>query len=234
MKLTPILLFFLFFFLGCNTKENMKGNSLSTNIKDVQIVKDTITITDSIISKECLYQNLSKTNDFKLVYYEKYSGSEISNRYWDVIVYDKGKRKIDSIRQNLNIFSSSFVNFDDAKSYLTGVNTKRKVVDNYNGGFVVADFNFDSKNDFAIINDIGGTGGPFYSFYIQKDNSKFELNKFLQDSVIYFPSKIDKTKRMLITNVHEGACFIGEYKYKFEKGEWKEISKKLIDICKEQ
>lgn len=234
MKLTAILLFFLLFFFGCTTKEKTKNNLSSISKKTIQIEKDTIIVTDSIIIKERLYENLSKTNNFKLVYYEKYTGSEISNHYWDVIIYDKEKKKIDSIRQNLNIFSSSFVNFDDAKSYLTGVNTKKKVVDNYNGDFVVADFNFDSKNDFAIINDIGGTGGPFYSFYIQNNNSKFELNKFLQDSVTYFPSKIDKNKKMLITYVHAGACFLGEHKYKLEKGEWKEISKKLIDICKEQ
>lgn len=234
MKLTAILLFFSLFFLGCTTKEKTKNNPSSISKKTIQIERDTIIVTDSIIIKERLYENLSKTNDFKLVYYGKYSGSEISNHYWDVIIYDKGKRKIDSIRQDLNILTSSFVNFDNAKSYLTGVNTKKKVVDNYNGDFVVADFNFDSKNDFAIINDMGGTGGPFYSFYIQNDNSKFELNKFLQDSVTYFPSKIDKNKRMLITYVHAGVCFIGEHKYKLEKGEWKEISKKLIDICKEK
>jgi hypothetical protein len=149
----------------------------------------------------------------------------------NVFVKDKKTREcIDTLSiSSLFYLSDTFANCDSVMSFTTGFNSKRKVVDNYFGDLVVADLNFDKKDDIAIMNDYGGNGGPFYSYFIQGNFKKFSLDKFLTDSMTYFPYGIDKQKRRLTTYVHAGVCCTGEDVYQFDKltGKWKHIIHKL-------
>lgn len=127
-------------------------------------------------------------------------------------------------------FGDIFLNCESMTSYSTKYNSSREIVDNYFGDIVVADLNFDNKDDIAIINDNMGNGGPLYSYFIQTTNNKFTLDKFLTDSVTYFPKKIDKAKRRLITYVRAGAYSVGEHVYHLDKtnNEWKQTSHKYL------
>lgn len=129
-----------------------------------------------------------------------------------------------------------FKNCNEVLSYSTGLNINKEIVDNYYGDVVVADFNFDHKEDLAIINDSGGNGGPLYSFFLQDADQKFKLNTFLRDSMAFFPSTIDPQKRTLTTYAHAGNCWLGEHIFVFNEktGKWKTKSKRLIDICDEE
>lgn len=119
-------------------------------------------------------------------------------------------------------------------SYSTKFKTDREIVDNYFGDIVVADLNFDGIDDIAVINEIGGNGGPLYRYYIQTSDRKFVLNNFLTDSVTFFPTKIDKVKKRLITYVHAGACCVSKNVYQFSKASntWKQTAHKILGEAK--
>jgi hypothetical protein len=51
------------------------------------------------------------------------------------------------------------------RSYETGKNAHKAVVDNDYGDLVVADINFDGLADVVLKTDGGGNGGPYYTFY---------------------------------------------------------------------
>jgi hypothetical protein len=131
---------------------------------------------------------------------------------------------------SLFYFDDTFANCDSVMSFTTKYNSTRQAVDNYFGDIVVADLNFDNKDDIAIINDYGGNGGTFYSYFMQGKDKKFTLDSFLTDSVTYFPSVIDKTKQRITTYVHAGACCVGEQIYKYDKSkkEWRLIKHRIL------
>ncbi|WP_309640142.1 XAC2610-related protein [Flavobacterium sp.] len=230
MKTIALIFTLLFILISC---KNDDKNSAQKIIRIIE--KDTIRVIDSTIIKERKYDNLSQSFDFKLTYYEKYVGKNVTKHYWDIIIYNKQGKKIDSIRQNVNLFYSSLVNLDNVRSYRTGINIDKEAVDNYYGDFIVADFNFDHKDDFTIINDLGGNGGTFYSYYIQESNRKFNLNKFLTDSIVYFPAKINSKNKTLVTYIHAGVCGLGEHIYKLDHKSniWTEKRHRIINVCKE-
>jgi len=93
---------------------------------------------------------------------------------------------------------------------------------------IIVDFNFDGKDDIAIINDSGGNGGPLYNFYIQNQKGLFSLNKFLTEQMSFFPAYINKKEKTLTTFVHAGVNRIAKTIYKFNVADqtWKQI--KLI------
>jgi len=244
-----------FLFFGCTDRKS-KNNSADKNQdslvnfsnKDTVFNKDSIVVKnqdsltyfsikdgDSIVVKKRFYGHLSYTNNFKLIFYEHSRNQETIIHYWTILIYDKKMNLLDSVVQPIYLFFSDFVNFDESRSYITGVNKNKAVCDNYYGNFIVADFNFDLKNDFAIMNDMGGNGGTFYSYYIQQADNKFVLDKFLTDSMTYFPTKFIKKDKILVTYAHAGVCWLGEHKYKLDKtNKWTEISNKEIDVCKEK
>ena len=111
---------------------------------------------------------------------------------------------------------SSFILCNNVRSYITNKNVNVEVVDNDYGDLIVADFNFDGCDDFAIKREEGGNGGPLYNFYIQDENG-FHLDDFLSNSVIFFPTYFDKNKKTLTTLVHANAYQLRETIYKLRK-----------------
>lgn len=232
MKWAPSISIILLF--ACSNKQN--GNAIKViRQKDTTLKPDTAIVVDSIWTTEHYYTDLSYSNNYKLVFNRDYRNGEISKDYWTVIIYDKKtNKKIDSFSQPMISDGSDFQDFKNARSLVTGTNKSKDAVDNDYGDMVVADLNFDLMDDIALVNDLGGNGGRFYSYYIQRNN-KFVLNQFLTDSMVYFPSKIISKKRQLITYVHAGVCGLGEHKYGIDKktNDWKEVSHRIIDICKD-
>ncbi len=103
-------------------------------------------------------------------------------------------------------------------------------LDNDFGDLVVADLNFDSREDFAMIKDSGGNGGPVYNFYIQNESGEFILDKFLTEKMEFFPTRIVKSNRTLITKVHANVCQVGEHTYQLDVklNKWKQIKHRFI------
>lgn len=124
--------------------------------------------------------------------------------------------------------------FDDknkVRSYSTKVNYKKQVLDGNYGDIVVADLNFDHKDDIAIAHDMGASTGTFYQFYVQQDDRKFILDRFLTDSVTYFPDEI-KNKTLTTYGVG-GACYVHKHVYAYDTKQktFKEKSHIVRDVC---
>ena len=113
------------------------------------------------------------------------------------------------------MFSSDFDICKDVRSYVTGFHAKTQAADNNFGNLIVTDLNFDGREDFAVKRGSGGNGGPFYDYYIQSRNGKFIRQNFLSDEMVFFPSKINKSRQMLTTYVHAGACALSEHIYQY-------------------
>ena len=128
------------------------------------------------------------------------------------------------------LFDSSYVNCNNVRSYTTGKNKNAFVGDNDYGDMIVADFNFDNREDFAIKRGEGGNGGPNYDYYIQTSDTTFKLDKFLSDKMIYFPSHFDKNKKTLTTLVHASAVGMGETTFKLDTStnKWGNVGHRLI------
>ncbi|RZJ60035.1 MAG: hypothetical protein EOO58_03400, partial [Hymenobacter sp.] len=79
------------------------------------------------------------------------------------------------------LFTSAYATCEAARSYTTGAGQGTDVKDYDYGDLIVADFNFDGREDFAAKNDSGGNRGPTYKYYIQNSAGSFGLDKFLTE-----------------------------------------------------
>ena len=184
-------------------------------------------------SQKCIHADLSDQfnigTDFK----------RINNDSCIVTVAIKDKESYktkESIRiTSMFLFDKVFKSCESVRSYQTHVNDTIQAVDNDYGDLIVADFNFDGLDDFAIIKDSGGNAGVLYNFYTQSKNGRFYLDKFLTDKMEFFPTRINVNEKTLVTYVHAGVCWIGEHVYKLndKTQTWFEKSHKIIDICKQ-
>lgn len=181
--------------------------------------------------QKCIHTNLSKSYDFstKLMRVNETSACKITLS----IIDKKTSKEIQKIIINSEyIFEKDFKDCSKIRSYSTSVNNKEIDIDNDFGDLIVADFNFDGKEDIAIKKDSGGNGGPLYAFYTQNRNRKFILDSFLTNTLEFFPSIINKSKKTLTTlvhaNVYQSCKMI--YKYNSKEKKWKRISKSFVEL----
>lgn len=226
-----LMIFPLLFYFGCTIKQQAK------NISDAGSARLSDNHSSNIIlysSFSCDQHDLSKQFDITLKFFRfRDTVRRDDSCQLNVLIKDKHNPTIlDSfLITSMYYFEDIFSNCNNMTSYATGFNSQHKVTDNYFGDIVISDFNFDGKDDVAVINSSGGNGGPAYNFYIQGAGYKFLVDKYLTDSVAYFPLVIEKVKKRLITYVHAGACCTGEDIYQLNKvtGNWSHISHRKIE-----
>jgi hypothetical protein len=185
------------------------------------------------LGQTCTNTRLSNTFDFKTSINRIQFGIKTDSCIITVFVKSKlTKLTVQTISFGTEypLFKSSFVDCNNVRSYTTGINKNAEVVDNDFGDLIVADFNFDKKEDFAVKREESGNGGPLYNYYIQTSPNKFKLDKFLSETMIFFPKEINKSKRTLTTLVHSSAVSVCETIYKFDSAtnKWKEIGRRII------
>ncbi len=129
----------------------------------------------------------------------------------------------------------TFIDCKTVRSYSTGINKTSKAIDNDFGDLIIADFNFDNREDFAVKNDSGGNGGPTYNFYIQDKNKNFTIDKFLTTQMEFFPSKFITKSKRLVTYVHANAYQLSEniFEYNEKLKKWKYKESRLISPTSE-
>jgi hypothetical protein len=179
----------------------------------------------TLFGQKCVDKNLSNNFIFETEIDTK-SQNELTSCRILVSVYDnKNNKKIQSLEINSEfiLVTKSFKNCESNRSFITGKNQYREAEENDYGDIIVADFNFDNKEDFAIKREEGGNGGPLYKFYIQTENRKFVLDNFLSDTMMWFPFEMDKAEMTLATYVRSNSAEDEKiiYKYDVEKKEWK-------------
>ena len=192
-------------------------------------------LTFGAVSQNCLHQNLSKSFDFKTHLKRIHREGELIDTC--VISVKIIEKKTKKIIQTIH-FGSAFL-FDDAykkcsdvRSYITGYNENAMAFDSDFGSIIVADFNFDGKEDFALKNDSGGNSGPTYSFFLQNQNGKFIKDIFLSEQMEFFPSILNKKNKTLTTFVFVSYSRNSKmvYKYNSKKKIWKRIEHSFLPI----
>lgn len=182
-------------------------------------------------AQSCDYHNLSDKYDFATIL-KRFPNNEIDSCQITLQIFKKGKSKsIQTIRFGSGwIFDSDFKNCNAVRSYQTHINENKEAQDNDFGHLIVADFNFDGLDDFAIKKDSGGNGGPTYRFYIQNGKENFVLDKYLSDTVDFFPANISVKNKTLTTLVHANAMERSKMVYKFNSTtkKWKRISHTFV------
>lgn len=221
-----LLVIVLLWSFGCSPKPKTPAKIDSAPVEKTHLLSDVI----------CEQERLS--NQFDLTIEAKhYDGitSPIDSCTLKVVIRRKSSGFImDSIVLfNVPNFRDVFKDCNSMKSFTTGFNSSMQIVDNYFGDMVIADLNFDTLDDIAIIDDTGGNGGSEYLYYTQTQDKKFKLDKFLTDSMTYFPQKIDNKKHSLTTFVHAGACCLGKHVYHLNADTtWHQISHKILGLEK--
>lgn len=100
----------------------------------------------------------------------------------------------------------SGISDNECASYINKQETKEGIGDYHK--FIVADLNFDGKEDFAIINYEGSNAGPQYAYYIQNKIGKFEQSNDLTDNMRFFPVEINNEDKSLKISHPVGCCTI--------------------------
>ena len=114
-----------------------------------------------------------------------------------VLITRKADKKIvQSIKYNYanNGEEGSFFIFNcSSRSFITGFNKNAPCVDGEWGDIIVADFNFDGKEDFAIRKRQSPMDAPIepVDFYIQNDKGQFIKDSYLSSEFDILPDKID-------------------------------------------
>ena len=194
---------------------------------------------------QCKHTELSKQFDVDVtiehyidtITYQDYEGDSLVVK---LLVKDKQNGKLlDSIGiistfDDLGYiwyFKDGYKGIDiDATSYSTGFQIKKEIVDSYFGNIVVADLNFDGKDDIALICGSYVDAGPRYAFFIQNGENKFVKNDFLTNEMGFFPCKINFKRKQLITISFANAYQVCKcvYKWNPKTNNWKRISKKYF------
>jgi hypothetical protein len=224
------LVFLIVIIYSCSSKHPAKDSTTGDTTTGTGANKPEFTFSSAM---KCEQTRLSDQFDM-IIDVERYSDTI---KIWDscalkILIRDKlTKAYSDSIVLSSVYFAGElFANCDSLTSYSTKFNADREIIGNMFGDIVVADVNFDKKDDIAVIHDAGGNSEPLYRYFIQSGEKKFSVDNFLTDSVTYFPHVIDKAKGRLITYAQAGACCVGRNTYQFDKStkEWRHTEHKLF------
>jgi hypothetical protein len=181
--------------------------------------------------QDCTQNNLSNFFEFKTHLTRIHTEDLFDSCIVEVKVYDKlSKKIIQKIEfSSTYFFDKVFNDCNNVRSYVTGNNQNADVEDNDFGDLIVADFNFDKKDDIALKENSGGNGGPTYIFYIQNDKRQFQVESFLSERMDFFPSRIDPKKRTLTTLVHANAYEMSETTYKLNADKvWTKVKRRYV------
>lgn len=182
----------------------------------------------------CEYQNLSEKYNYKISTFESGKSNnslEAVNIAIELInKQNQKKQKINIPLETNFLFLKGYQNCESARSYVTNINSDKEVPDNDHGYFVIADFNFDSEDDFAITIESGGNGGPIYAYYLQDTNGLFKKDAYLTNKMKFFPINIDTANKSLTTTVHASAFGYIKTTSKYINKKWKVIECDYIDF----
>ena len=185
------------------------------------------------LAQTCLHKNLSKEFNFKIILTKiKIPNEEIDNNSVKVIIINKKTNQKQEINYGASfLFGKTFENCETVRSYSTNINKNAEIEDNDFGDLIIADFDFDNREDFAIKNDSGGNGGPTYNYYIQNENNKFILDKYLTKKMEFFPRKLNPKSKELVTYVHANAYQLNEqtFAYNSKSKKWKIKKQRFVE-----
>jgi len=183
-----------------------------------------------------IFTDLSYSYNYEIKMTELSNDStESETKRIEIIVRHKNSNiLVDSLNiQSEELLLEVLADSNTVRSFITNKNTSFEIQDNHYGDVIIEDFNFDNLEDIAVINESGSYSGPRYLFFIQTKEGKFIIDTFLSTKVQFYPSKIIRNKRKLITDAVTGTCTISRrtYQYNSKTSQWKLLNTKQIYIC---
>ena len=166
----------------------------------------------------CKYTNLSQQFDISIEKKVNATGNpDFDSTYLKVQIFEKGTDSVIQIvrKNHYWLWDDEFFDCNNARSYSTNVHRPGPIVDWDPGDIVVADLNFDGLDDFGFINDSGGNGGPYYLFYLQRENGSFYRNLYLCDSLGHFPEKFDSETKRITFTARVSCCSVCKIVYQY-------------------
>lgn len=170
-------------------------------------------------AQQCELTDLSKKLIYRVAVVKTKFADEELRRISEIrlqIIDKTNKSRIQRITVTPDyLFQDAYAKCTAARSYITGKNAEADAADNDYGDLIVADFNFDGSEDFAVKRDSGGNGGAFYQYYTQNKRGAFRKDSFLTDRIGYFPGTIDRRRKRLVTYIHADASGYNENIYQY-------------------
>lgn len=188
--------------------ENELGNSANESTDAPVAIEDS----EKQISSEGNF-NLSQDYFFTI----KSDGENAQNYNYILFIGRKSDSLVcTKIKSNFDYNSplGNEINWE-GRSYLTGFNEKKEIIDGDEGDLVVSDFNFDGNTDFGLKSDLTHSGVK-YDYYLQTNDCNWVLDTFLTNNFYGFPILDPKTKTVVVSSV-VGVGMIHDMKYKFRR-----------------
>ncbi len=182
-------------------------------------------VLSGIAAQPVMYNDLSKKYFFKVIISKTVSDSTGIYRNPDMtlLILDRNKKIVQKITYKAGpLFDTAFGNKKNSRSYTTGARENAEVTDYDYGDLVIADLNFDGREDIAVKTDSGGDAGPWYTFFVQGSDGRFHKDNYLTDSVSSFPASINIKQLKLTTNYisSNGTSFEYIFSFNTQKGIW--------------
>jgi len=178
------------------------------------------------------YTNLSKKYVYKIKAERVIDSNAIfAKTKLNLFIYQHN-RLIQTITfKNGVLFNECFTSDTASRSYITGKNRNKEIPDYDFGDIIIADLNFDGKEDIAIKYDSGGNGGPIYNFYIQQPNGIFKRDYYLTNNVGSFPEYINIKHKTITTQIHANVHQEAQktFKYNLTNKKWRLIKWKMVE-----
>jgi hypothetical protein len=129
------------------------------------------------------------------------------------------------------LFDTVFKDNKNARSYVTGKNNNAQVSDYDFGDLIIADLNFNGREDIAVKYDSGGNGGPIYNFYLQDNDGHFYKDNYLTTYVGSFPADIEPNKKTITTQIHANVSQEARktFRYNSRTKKWHLIKWRMVD-----
>ncbi|GEM_PF-6648523 len=155
----------------------------------------------------------------------------------EVEITDKNSRiKAQVVTVQSEFMAVIFDSFSCAnkRSFYTGVNADEEIIDNNWGNFIVRDFNFDNREDFAI-KVADNNVGSLYAYYVQTDDS-FRREDYLSDKVGLMMDSFDSNTLQAYRSAPAGCCKMIHYTYQYSPAnhDWALIKTEEDDLTQEE
>ena len=137
---------------------------------------------ESTFAQTCNHTDLSLKYDYNVsVEREKDKNNNLRVSKLTVEIINKSTMKTEQtiVINPEELDGNVFTNCNNTRSYITGYNNKKEVMDVDPGDLIVADFNLDGKEDLALKSGRGGIAGPDYKFFTKRKDGTFQKDDSL-------------------------------------------------------
>ncbi len=178
-----------------------------------------------VISEYKLKDNVSN----KFQYYLQFLSKGEENNKLKISIYNKETSEV----QEIYYQPRCIFDFESLCSEVSYFKNNKKIDEGLEGhhNFIIADYNFDGLEDFAILKDVGGGGGSWFTYFFQDKYGKFrEDNFFPLNDVSSFPFEINPKDKTIKIGHPVGAMKAWSAVFQLKDEGWEMIHSETEDF----